>query len=385
MNSPSTRRPELNRDELQHLKWLLGGVLTLVSLGAVLYMEVEAWTLMGITAAVVLGSMLWPTFPARVPAFVHLLAFPVIVAFFAADVWMKTELLPAMVRLDILLLLYRNLGYRQRRDDLQLIVLGLFLVIVAGVLTVSLAFAPQILFFTAVALALLLVITLTDGPAAGNAKGPVPPGEEPSWVSHAHLGRLLRRVRLVTDWRVVALGSALFAGVLAVSALLFLAIPRFQLENSMMLDRFISKKAKSGFTDTINIGDVTEIQQDSSIALSVDVSDESLVPASPYWRMVVLDKYEAGTFKLSGPLRAQEYAWEKTDTRLDGAAPSPVVGTAFWTFYLESGVSRHLPLLGRFHALTFRDVQTSRNAPRLGLVSLREEPVTMTAYRVEGF
>ncbi|MEO6245156.1 MAG: transglutaminase domain-containing protein, partial [Opitutaceae bacterium] len=124
---------------------------------------------------------------------------------------------------------------------------------------------------------------------------------------------------------------------------------------------------------------------DSGIALSVDVSDESLVPASPYWRMVVLDKYEAGTFKLSGPLRVQEYAWEKTDTRLDGAAPSPDGGSAFWTFYLESGVSRHLPLLGRFHALTFRDVQTSRNAPRLGLVSLREEPVTMTAYRVEGF
>ncbi len=385
MSPPGPKRPELTADELHHLKWLLGGLLTLVSLGAVLYMEVEAWTLMGVTALVVIGSMLWPALPARVPGAVHLLAFPIIVAFFAADVWLKAELLPAMVRLDILLLLYRNLGYRQRRDDLQVVVLGLFLVIVAGVLTVSLAFATQILVFTAGALALLLVITLTDSAAGGAAKAPIPPGEEPSWVRHANLGRLLRRLRLVTDWRVAALGAVLFAGVLAVSALLFLAIPRFQLENSMMLDRFISKKAKSGFTDTIRFGDVTEIQQDNSIALSVDVSDESQVPAAPYWRMIVLDRYEGGSFRMSGGLRAQEFAWDKTDTKLDGAAPVPGADAAYWTFYLESGVSRHLPLLGRFHAITFRDVQTFRAAPRLGLVSLRDESVTMTAYRVEGF
>jgi hypothetical protein len=39
----------------------------------------------------------------------------------------------------------------------------------------------------------------------------------------------------------------------------------------MFLDRFISKRSKSGFSDTIRIGDVTEIQQDTSVALSVDV------------------------------------------------------------------------------------------------------------------
>ena len=50
----------------------------------------------------------------------------------------------------------------QRRDDLQVIVLGLFLIVVAGVLTVSLTFAVQILAFTGCALAFLLVITLTD-------------------------------------------------------------------------------------------------------------------------------------------------------------------------------------------------------------------------------
>ncbi len=385
MTTPAAKRPELTADELHHLKWILGGLLTLLSLGAVLYMEVQAWTLMSVTACVCGATMLWPALPGRVPGVVHLLAVPFIVAFFAADVWLKTELLPAMVRLDILLLLYRNLGYRQRRDDLQVVVLGLFLVIVAGVLTVSLAFATQILVFTAGALALLLVITLTDGAAGGAARTPIPPGEQPSWVRHANLWRLCRRLRRVLDWRVAALGGALFAGVIVLSALLFLAIPRFQIENNMMLDRFISKKAKSGFTDTIRFGDVTEIQQDNSVALSVDVSDESLVPATPYWRMVVLDKYEGGTFRTSGGLRAQEYDWFQTDTNVPGAAPASGQTSAYWTFYLESGVSQHLPLLGRFHTLTFRDVQTFRAAPGLGLVSLRDDPVTMTAYRVEGF
>ena len=385
MSTPAAKRPELTADELHHLKWILGGLLTLLSLGAVLYMEVQAWTLMSVTACVCVGTMLWPALPGRVPGVVHLLAVPFIVAFFAADVWLKTELLPAMVRLDILLLLYRNLGYRQRRDDLQVVVLGLFLVIVAGVLTVSLAFATQILVFTAGALALLLVITLTDGAEGGAARTPIPPGEQPSWVRHANLWRLCRRLRRVLDWRVAALGGALFAGVIVLSALLFLAIPRFQIENNMMLDRFISKKAKSGFTDTIRFGDVTEIQQDNSVALSVDVSDESLVPATPYWRMVVLDKYEGGTFRTSGGLRAQEYDWFQTDTNVPGAAPASGQTSAYWTFYLESGVSQHLPLLGRFHTLTFRDVQTFRAAPGLGLVSLRDDPVTMTAYRVESF
>ena len=44
---------------------------------------------------------------------------------------------------------------------------------------------------------------------------------------------------------VLGLGGALFAGVVGVSTLLFLLIPRFQLESSMFLDRIISKKAKS--------------------------------------------------------------------------------------------------------------------------------------------
>ncbi len=385
MSATPARRPQLTPEELQQLKWLLGGVITLIGLSTVFYMDVDAWTLMVLTSVATLATIGRPTLPARVPSLVHTLAFPAIVAFFAADLWLKTEVLPAMVRLDILLLLYRNITYRQRRDDLQIIVLGLFLINVAGVLTVSLTFAAQILVYTGGALALLLVVTLSDVAQGRTPQVPVPFGETPAWAQHTDWPHLFRRLREVTDWRVVGLGAVLFAGVVGVSALLFLAIPRFQLENSMFLDRFISKKAKTGFSDTIRFGDVTEIQQDNSLALSVDVSDQTQIPASPYWRLLVLDQYDNGTFRLSPILRRQEFGNERTHSFLHGEAKPKKGAAVQWTFYLESGVSRFLPLLGQFEVLRFREQQNFRQAPYLTIVQLREEPVTMTAYRVEGF
>ena len=378
------RRPQLTADELQHLKWLLGGALTLLAVGTIFYMDVDAWTLMALTALATITTMLRPGLPGRLPPVVHTLAFPAIVAFFAADLWLKGEVLPAMVRLDILLLLYRNVSYRQRRDDLQIVVLGLFLVVVAGVLTVSLTFAAHLLVYTACALALLLVVTLSDSAARAAPKPVAPDPAAAAWAEHADWRILLRRLRVVVDWRVLGLGAVLFAGVVAVTALLFLAIPRFQIENSMFLDRFISKKAKSGFTDTITFGDVTEIQQDTSVALSVDVSDQAEVPASPYWRMVTLDYYENRAFRLSTGLRTTEFQAERSFTSVVGDGV-PRKAAAQWTFYLEPGVSRYLPLLGHFTRIQFRETQNFRLAPRLAVVALREEPAAMTAYRVDAF
>lgn len=365
------------------LKWLLGGLLVLLSVGTVLYMDLEAWTLSGLTAAAV-ALVLWrPTLPARVPGWVHRLAFPAIVVFFAGDLYLTMEVLPPIVRLDILLLLYRGISYRQRRDDLQIVVLGLFLIVVAGVLSVSIAFAAQIIAFTACALAFLLVITLSAA-TPGSATATTAAGGPPAWAVHADWGRLLRRVREVLDWRVVVLGSLLFAGVVGVSALLFLAIPRFQLENSLFLERFMTRKARTGFSDSIKFGDVTDIQQDDAVAVSVDVSDPARIPALPYWRMVVLDEYREGAFRISPALRRAAFSAERSDASLRGVARSRRGEPIVWTFYLEAGVSRYLPLLGTFEMLRFRERQNFRFADRLGLLALRDEPVLMTAYRVEG-
>jgi transglutaminase-like putative cysteine protease len=377
------KRPQLSLDELHQLKWLLGGGLTLLAVWTVFYMDLGGWSLMAITTLAAGACVRWPTLPARVPALAHTLAFPVIVAVFLGDLWLNAEVLPAIVRLDMLLLLYRGISYRQRRDDLQVVVMGLFLIVVAGVLTVSLMFALQILLYTGCALGFLLVITLVDAGETGQ-RPTLPADGVPPWAARADWRRLVRRLREVADWRVLALGGGVFAGVVGLSALLFLAIPRFQLENSLFLERFVVKKARTGFTDSIKFGEVSEIQQDTGVALSVDVSDRTKVPAEPYWRMVVLDQYDHGTFKLSPELRLMSFRGERSGGVAHGAARPQLGAVASWTFYLESGVSRYLPLTGAFELLRFREPQNFVSGTALGIVALRDYPVTMTAYRVDG-
>lgn len=370
----------LTAEEFRLLRWGLGAVLSVLGAATVLYMEIEAPVLMALAFAAAVVTALRPALPAHVPRLVHTLAFPVIVLLFAADLWRGGELLPAVVRLGLLLLIYRNVSYRKRRDDLQVILLGLFLVIVAGVLTVSLTFAAHLLVYAAVALLLLLVITL--GEAAENAAPSGVEGEVPAWARAADWRALGRRLGAVADWRSVGLGAALFAGLVGLSALLFLAIPRFQFENSMFIERLVSRKARSGFAETIQLGQVSEIQLDSSVALSVDVTDPTRLPAIPYWRMLVLDDYAAGVFRQSPALRGQ-FRGERSAAVLSGTASREAGAMEVWTFYLEAGVSRYLPLTGPFGGLRFRETVAFRHAPGPSLVALRDEPVAMMAYRVE--
>ena len=397
--SSSSRAP-LMRDELLQVRWLLGGALTLISALSVGYAEIDAGLLLGVIVAGVLLTLARPELPGRIPRWAHRLVFPAVAAVLAGDLWLRGEVLPALVRLDLLLLLYRGVTYRKKRDDLQLVVLGLFLVVVAGVLTVSPLFAVHILVFTACALGLLLVVTLSPEEGTERDKDQVASikdqvtsiegrgasgegGGVPGWAREVRWGRLLRRWRAATDWRVVALGGGLFAGLVALSALLFLAMPRFQWENSLWLDRFMSRSAKTGFSDTIRLGDVTDIQQDNAVAVNVDVPDRSRIAGAPYWRMLVLDDYRDGTFRLSPELLRSAFGRERSEAGARGGGRRETGAPAYWTFYLEAEVSRYLPLLGPFGRLQFREPQHFRLSGALGVVALRDEPVTMTAYRVE--
>ena len=377
------KRPQLELDELRRLKWGLGGVLALVAISSLFYLEIDALTLMVASVVLVPLALFKPTWPGRVPALVHKLAFPAVVAFSVYDFYAHGEFLPTLVRLDVLLLLYRACSYRKRRDDLQLIVLGLFLIVMAGVITVSLAFAVQISAFVACALLLLLLVTLVDGLEGGVATLPEKSGVVPTWTQGSWF-RLFQRLRVTCDWRVFALGGFLFAGLVALSAVLFMAIPRFELESGLFLDRLITKKNTTGFTDTMKFGDVTDIQQDNSVVLHIEASDRSRIPETLYWRMVVLDEYRNSTFQMSAATKTAAFKREETAMRIDGTEPLARGAPLLWKFYLESGVSRFLPLAGGFRRLVFTEPQRLRSSPALQLVMLSRDPVSMKAYRVEG-
>ena len=142
-------RPQLNLGELFQLRWFLGGVIGLLSAWTLFYLEVDALLALIFMTLAVPVFTIWPGLARALPPFVHRLAFPLIVTIFALDLWANREPLPAMIRLDLMLLGYRCIAPRGRREDLQLILLSLFLVVVAGVFTVSPFFVVQILFFTA--------------------------------------------------------------------------------------------------------------------------------------------------------------------------------------------------------------------------------------------
>lgn len=367
------------------MRWLLGSLTTLVALTSVCYLDVDAWLLLALTATAVVASLLRPSWLARVPRQVHTLAFPVVLGAFAFDYYTFRELLPALVRLGILLLLYRSLGYRRRRDDLQLILLALFLVVTAGVLTVSIGFAPQIALFAALALGLLLTRTLVDAAESGGPETGMPPAgnSAPEWT-RVNWGQLLRRLAEVSDWRVWAFSVALFCGLVLLSGFLFLAIPRFQLNSSLFLDRWMNKGSLSGFTDTLHFGEVSNIQKDESVAFRVSVNRPELLPEELYWRMTVMDEYRDRAFRMSPALKARNFGRELTLSGVSAFGLPVVAGPAQWTFYLEPGVSRYLPLTGGFRGLSFTEPQTFRASDRLRVLELSRDPATMKAYRIFG-
>lgn len=377
------KRPQLSLAELYQLKWILGGFLALLSAWTVLYMEVEAalWPLL--TTLAVPLVVRWPALTLRVPRWVHMLAFPLFVALFAADYYFNREPLPAMIRLALMLVFYRSVTARRRREDLQLIVLGLFLVVVAGVLSVSLAFAVQIVVFTACTLAFLMVINLIDSAEAGQPVSTAAGALPPQWM-RMEFRRLARRVNEATDWRVALMASGLFGGVVGLSALLFFALPRFEISNNFFLDNLIKGRSRTGFSETVRFGDVTDIRQDTSVALRVEVSDTRAIPGDPYWRMLVLDTYKDGVFGVSRALARQMPPQRVKSAQVTGGA-WPRLGDAVWTFYLEPGTTRYLPLLGGFHQLQFNGgPQDYAINDELRMVRLEKTPTKMFAYRVEG-
>jgi protein-glutamine gamma-glutamyltransferase len=381
--SMENERPQLSVLELHQLRWFLGGLVAITSLAAVWYLDLDASIGIWGAMASCIVTLLRPAAVAKIPQVVHKLAFPVALSVFAFDLYTFGQFLPALVRLAVVLLWYRSCTYRKRRDDLQLVLLGLFLIVTAGVLTVSIGFAVQIVLFVGLSLGLLFIRTLVDSiDPAGEAER-AETGERPPWIAGFDWAALYRRTVAVIDWRVCAFCSVLFVGLVVFSGVVFLVIPRFQIESSIFLDRLMNQRSVSGFTDTLRFGEVSDIQKDESVVIRVDVTDPKEVPAQPYWRMAVLDEYRDRAFRVSQDLKQNLFRTETTRSTIDRVGLPSRMGAASWTFYVEPGVSRYLPLLGSAMKIQFTEPQTFRVSDRLRLILLSRDPATMKAYRVE--
>jgi hypothetical protein len=345
---------KLKAEELVQLKWLMGSVLTLLSLWSL-------WSLQfGLELLIVLGLVMvsfsvWrPQLLEKIPERLWTYMGPIIlvgiVADFALNVSGRAEFLPPLVRMVMVLLIYRCLAPRKRREDLQLILLCLFCVVLAGVLSVSMLFAVQILLFMPLAMGLLFTICLlkysdTDEPKV-------------TFLKEYRVGLLFGRVRASLDYKFLGFGAFLFVCMVFVSSFIFILMPRFNLDQAIPFLQ-TGTTSKSGFSSEVRLGKVTEIRQDNSEAMRVDVPSLDAVTERPYWRMLVLDRYDAGFFRQSSDAASLVHMdVSRLESRLlNGWERWPVPFSeqtgATWTFYLEGGISQYLPLPGQFNRLRF--------------------------------
>jgi len=346
----------LSIKELSQLKWLMGSVLSLLSLWALwaLDFQLELYVLAG--AGVTIFAMLAPGRVARLsPRFWRMTGFGlllVILADFVMSVPRTAEFLPPLVRMVILLLIYRCLAPRRRREDLQLILLCLFCLVLSGVLTLSLLFGLQILLFMPLTMGLLFILCLLR--SAGD------PEVVDCFGDDFSIRSLIGRVRRVADYKFLAFGGLLFACMVGISSGLFVLIPRFNLDQAIPFMQ-LSSQAMSGFSSDVRLGNVSAIREDRRIALQVDVPSFDSMVGRPYWRMLVLDQYSNGYFRVSSELETRQFQDYKKERNLPGwerwRVPYTEREDRVWTFFLEGSVSEYLPLPGPFASIRFPNLQ----------------------------
>ncbi|RME67222.1 MAG: DUF3488 domain-containing protein [Verrucomicrobia bacterium] len=375
------RRPQLNLEELLYVRWILGGILALLSVWTVFYVDPAHWPLAILSSVSIATAIINPRIPGRVPRWVWRAGVPLIAVVFAVDL-MVNDLIPAFIRLNTMLVTWRAVSYRSRREDLQLAMLCLFLIVITGVLTVSLAFAVQILLFTGVGMIFLFLVNIIHD--AGDGALPAPA----QWTLLSRR-RFARRLWQVFDLRVIGLTVALFVAVIGISVVIFLAIPRYDTEAGLGMFKFSTERSVTGFSENIALGEVTDIQQDNSVAMRVDVGEVDAIDGVPYWRMVVLDEYGSGMFRVSKAVTAhvgaRSYPYvEILPDKAEAARPREAAHPEPWIVYMEGGISRYLPLPSGFTSVKLKEFYDLVPNSIFRIYSLEKPSATLLSLKIEG-
>jgi len=372
---------QLEEKDLLHLKWYLGQALALLSLWTVSALDLAQGSVLAGVTLLCLVVMIFPSIvgvlsPTLKRLFVPLLLLSVLWDFFTSG----QDVIPPLIRLLLILLAIRIFSYRNTREDMQMIIIAMFLSMVSGVFTLSILFALQATIFAMGTIALLFLINLLE----------TNEGEESSRIDFHRFSRwqFLRKIFLAIDARLVR-GFIIITVLLIISTgVLFVSIPRLHLDQAVPFLR-LPQASLSGFSDVVRFGEVTDIQEDNSPALRIDVPDRSVIPSTPYWRMLVLDRYDQGAF-INSMVENRVVRGSLTNS----AEISPYetlsfrgtdVATGDWTFYMEGGVSRYLPILGPFLEMRFQGRQRLNSNPQISVFYLPETSNSVFSYRVTDF
>ena len=343
------KQDRLNRSDVTAIAWFLGNFLALLSLSSVLYLDNASKLVPGFAVLLSGAAFIFPRLPGKIPPWFWKLSNVLLVLFLVVD-FLRSEFVAALINLNVLLILFRSLAYRKKREDMQLILLCMFVIVICGVLSMSLSFGIHIVLFSCCAMALLFVINLREnGMEMGADKETF---QSFKW-SHflQHIGRKI-------DLRHFGFGLFLFGILMVFTLVIFVSFPRFHLGRGIPFLQFKNGTSYTGFSENVQFGEVTEIKEDNSIAMRIDIPEVPNFPSAPYWRMLVLDYYFNGHFGVSEDAkskREQQRAANRFAYRpIFLKRHYPKLGEEKWTFYLEGGVSRFLPTTGVYRDLLFQ-------------------------------
>lgn len=357
---------------IRALRWYLGLLHTMAAMSSVFFLGLDGelfFTAAWLALSIVFLKPVWTITFAKVITY---LGVPLIIIFAVLDfIQSAGDILPPLVRLIVMLAVYRSWQMRSLREDSQLAVLSLFLVIITGVLYQEIGFALQLVLYTPLLLATLWVVNRCE------------------WMEEAPDTEVWKsfgwREFSAFVWdginaKVIWMGTLVYLTTVAMASLLFITLPRFEFGQALPFLQLRSSGSLSGFSDEVRFGDIVNIIEDNRVALRVDTGREPL-ESRPYWRMLVLDEYTGRGFRASTSLKLERR--EVRNHRFTSTAGSALESENTWTFYMQGGLSPFLPLPGVFGELMFQNRQEIYFHESIQAVSLKDPPAGVLVYRLE--
>jgi len=361
------------------IRWLLGQCLVIIGFAGCYTIDLGSGWLVSLGLGLAILGSTFPVFLERLPRIFWVSSPYLLLIWIGADFFLSGgDILPPLFRMVLLLTIYRSLQIRSPREDLQLLLLTLFLVIVTGVFSQDISFGLQLLFYAPVAICLLFMVNLSvDGPSGKAVETPKPIFSNFSWR------RLQKHTRKHLDRRTLSAAAIVFLCTSALTFFLFILLPRFDIGASIPFPRLNTGESLSGFTDHVRFGDVISILSDDSIAMRVDVEMES-PPARPYWRMVVLDAYYDGGFMASPKVRMERRSFRDFTFSFDEVQYPNRTDDSTWTLYMEGGISSYLPIGDAFDSLRFNNRIQLQLHKLTRVFSTSETNANTLSIRIEG-
>ncbi|MDF0651887.1 MAG: hypothetical protein CV081_03790 [Nitrospira sp. LK265] len=211
------------------------------------------------------------------------------VGFWVDVLWVSSELLPAGIHFLMILMIIKLFNLELRRDYQHLYAISLVAILASGSLTTDLWYLPIFLLYLLAAVWTLLLFQLAKHPeetrvfAMSALTRPQPP---------ASAGQVTPEL----FWLANGLALAAFGLTLAI----FFAIPR--VSAGFYQKGFGENMRTSGFSETVNLGEIGPIKRDPTIVMRVELPDGFRNEAGRFYiRGVAFDQYDgkAWTNRLS--------------------------------------------------------------------------------------